>query len=170
MSKYLDLAKKLKALADRGEGGEKDQAKRALDRLIKKHGLRPEDLEEDKQFDVRFKVEPQHLKIFIQIAAMVCGIKRQIFTPRKKRKADVIMSVSISEQLEIESMFHFYSKEYDKQLEVFNSAFIQANNLYPTNTSVTAKEISAEELRKRQLASIMAEGIESSEFRKQLTS
>ena len=40
MSKYLELAKKLKALADKGVGGEKDTADRMLKDLMRRqtHG------------------------------------------------------------------------------------------------------------------------------------
>lgn len=37
--KILETARKLKALADRGEGGEKENAKRMLEKYMKKHNL-----------------------------------------------------------------------------------------------------------------------------------
>lgn len=46
MEKYIELAKKLKELADRGTGGEKVNAEQQLTRLMEKHGITLEDIED----------------------------------------------------------------------------------------------------------------------------
>lgn len=46
MDKKRELLQKLKALADRGVGGEKVNAQRKLDEYMRKHGYTLEDLDE----------------------------------------------------------------------------------------------------------------------------
>ena len=45
--KKLELMKKLMALAERGEGGEKEGAKRKLEQLMKKYKIEEADLTEE---------------------------------------------------------------------------------------------------------------------------
>ncbi len=57
-NKILSMARKLKALADRGIGGEKDTAKRKYDEYCLKHGLSQSDVEELKNhrvFTIQFE-------------------------------------------------------------------------------------------------------------------
>ncbi len=44
--KYIILAKKLKAMAERGESGERYNAQRQLDRIMQKHGITKEELDD----------------------------------------------------------------------------------------------------------------------------
>ena len=60
MSKYIELAKKLKALADRGIGGEKINAEKMLNALMKKHKISIEDIEGEKQEDCNLKEKQQN--------------------------------------------------------------------------------------------------------------
>ncbi len=56
MDKYIELAKKLKAHADRGFDGEKINAEKMLNRLLEKHGITIEDIEQDKKSDYFFNL------------------------------------------------------------------------------------------------------------------
>ena len=57
MSKNIELAKKLKALADKGIGGEKSNAEAMLNNLMKKHNITIEEIEGEKLMDFFFKIE-----------------------------------------------------------------------------------------------------------------
>ena len=56
--KYLELARKLKALADKGIDGEKYNAQKQLDKIMKKYGIRMEDLELQ-EFDIVENTTPE---------------------------------------------------------------------------------------------------------------
>lgn len=72
MSKIIELAKKLKALADRGEGGEKVNAENKLQQLIKKYGITTEEIEGEQQHDYFFKIKTtRERKLWMQIVALV---------------------------------------------------------------------------------------------------
>lgn len=49
------------------------------------------------------------------------------------------------EYIEISQKFKFYLRDYNKQLEVFYSAYVQRNNLYSTATSKEEREYTREE-------------------------
>ena len=71
MNKHIELAKKLKALADKGIGGEKVNAEKMLNDLLKKHNITIEDVEGEKTENYFFKVKPEDSNLFIQIVKRV---------------------------------------------------------------------------------------------------
>lgn len=71
MDKHLDLIKKIKALADRGIGGEAKNAKTLLDKLLLKHNMTIEDIEEETPNDYFFKCSGLNATLLHQIAKRV---------------------------------------------------------------------------------------------------
>lgn len=94
MSKCLDLAKKLKALADRGVGGEKINAEVKLRELMDKHGFTMLDIEGDKVDYHKFKVMPGYTKLFAQIVVTIVGKGYDIFSERGKKNVLVLQTTS----------------------------------------------------------------------------
>lgn len=87
MDRIIELAKKLKALSERGEGGEKLNADRMLRDLMEKHGISLSDIEDESTEMRLFHFKAKQHKIFIQVAAMVIGKDVQFFSCRGKRNA-----------------------------------------------------------------------------------
>lgn len=168
MSRYIDLAKKLKALADRGIGGEKINAEIQLLKLMQRYGITIEEIEGD-QLEARyFKVPKDGRKLFHQICATVIDRKFDIYLDRTK-KGSMLLEVTASEAIEIECKFEFYYTALIKELDVFYSAFIAANNLYPKNAKeIDIETLSEDELKRIKKARIMARGIDSKTFNKQI--
>ena len=91
MSKNIDLAKKLKALADRGVDGEKTNAEAMLNSLMKKHNITIEEIEGEELLDFFFKIEKskintdfidldrKELKKNLHMDRFVKNIKSKIF-------------------------------------------------------------------------------------------
>ena len=70
----INLAKKLKALADRGIGGEQTNALDMLERFMRKHSLTFDDLSEENREQRRFRFKNRfHKQILIQSIVMVMG-------------------------------------------------------------------------------------------------
>lgn len=136
MSKELELAKKLKALADKGIGGEKINAEEMLQKLLKKHNISIEDLENDNIEEFFFVIpEKLHFKILWQITknlnmAIKCYGE---FTKKLIKDYNLAGNYSIhctnSEYIEIEAKYSFYLELFKSESEIFFSAFIQANDL-----------------------------------------
>lgn len=61
--KKMELLKKLKALAERGVGGEKEGAQKKMEQLMKKYGIEDIDLLEEKVEDYDFRYHDEIGKI-----------------------------------------------------------------------------------------------------------
>lgn len=173
MSKEIELAKKLKALADRGEGGEKETAEAMLKMHLKKHGLTLEDIESEAIKEHYFNIPDNGEKLFYQI---VKHVNREInvygaipikMIKKHKLKGNFIIDATHSQFVEIEAMYAFYSKLFEKELEIFFSAFIQSNKLY-CNGEVDINTLSEEKIEEAKRIIELSKNIESKDFRKQL--
>lgn len=169
MSKYLELAKKLKALADRGVGGEKVNAEAKLKKLMQVHGFTMEDIEGEKTEYHYFKVPVGSRQLFGQIAATVLGRDHDVFGVKKKKDQCAIKTTAAL-RIEIETKFDFYYTAYKNELSIFYSAFISANDLYPKDGAILDGDTLSKEERERLIkVQKLAEGIDAQKYLKRLT-
>lgn len=176
MSKHIELAKKLKALADKGIGGEKVTAEKMLQALLKKHHISIEEIEGEAKKDFYFKLEKGEDQLWHQIIATV---NREIKCYGEFPKKDInkymlegnyMITCTHSEYIEIEAKLNFYQRLYKQELDVFFSAFIDANNLYPSDSkTLTQDELTKEELAQIRKIHAMSRGITAGQFRKQIS-
>lgn len=131
MSKILDLAKKLKALADQGVGGEKQNAQAKLDELIKKHGIDPGQLESDKVTARIFEFK-QGEKDIVAHVIWIVGNNIKLFGHRDKEDTACIADITDIQFVEIQFMLDLYLTAWREELKLFRKAFIHKNNLYFT--------------------------------------
>ena len=164
MKKAIELAKKLKALADRGEGGEKYNAQEKLKELLTRTGLTYDDLESEHKTERFFPYKKQYELIMMQCILYVMGKDVNIWDVRNRRTR-VCVECSISEEIEIKAMYEFYSRAFQKELKLFQTAFIYKNNLLPPDAGESSGKSDPEEVKK--IRSMM-DGIEKSSMRKQL--
>lgn len=131
--KYIELAKKLNELANRGVDGEKINAANKLKQIMAKYNISLEDINEQqvrKDF-VRYFKSQYEKTILIQIAASVIDDVQLAKFKKKTKKIHVIVKATPSELLLIESMFAHYAKAFEKEIEATLDAFIQVNRLFP---------------------------------------
>ncbi len=83
--KIIQLALKLKALADRGEGGEKEKAGALLNRLLLKHNMTIDDLTIKDLKWQEFKVKIYQRSFFNYIVDNVLGIHWEQFQHEIKK-------------------------------------------------------------------------------------
>lgn len=165
-AKQIQLAQKLKALADKGIDGEKANAQQLLQRYLNKNGLTMEDIDSEvvKSCYLNLGTESETAKLFKQIVASVLGNdgdcyylnKQQLLAFKKARyvgftsKSFVIhYKATESEKAEIMAKMDFYIDEYRRQKSIFYSAFIQKNELYsnPQRTEESDVEQDEEEIK-----------------------
>lgn len=175
MSKHLELAKKLKALADRGIGGEKINAEKMLANLLLKHNLTIEDIEGEKTFEYFFKLKPEDVMIWSQIVGHVnakipkYGEFLKMDVKAFKLAGNYMINCTPAEYIEIECMLGIYPELYKRELKIFNSAFCHANDLLiKTDNKREITDLSKEELERILRIRAMASKIKSETFRKQL--
>lgn len=149
--------KALKALAERGVGGEKDGALKAYQKLLKKYEISEEELLEDRVtlhwFSYKTELEEG---LLTQIFYKVTGSPSyHHYTGNYKRRKKRGCECTEIEAVEIKMLFDFYRQELQRELEGFMIAFRQGNDLYPDKTARCyqeydgpERELEGEELRK----------------------
>lgn len=142
--------KKIKALAERGVGGEKETAMRMYRELMEKYQIEEaevlEDLVETHWFGYANDMEEDLLtQIFYKVTGS--ATYRHYtgkYSRRKKRGCDC----TELEAVEIKLLFDFYRGELEKELEAFMTAFKYGNRLYPDKTARCYKEYDGPEREK----------------------
>lgn len=129
MSKILDLAKKLKALSDRGVGGEKENAQQMLAELIEKHGISIDEIEEPERKQEVLDCKIKQKEMMGQVAYMVLGSKARVYESTRNKNC-LVVECTKAEYLEIEASFEFFWRAYEKELKLFYQAFIQKNRIF----------------------------------------
>ena len=174
MKNKEELLKKIKALAESGIGGEKDNAQRLLRELMQKYNIKEEEIEEDaiKQFKITVPRFYKAQALIIQVLYSVIGkeiegCEKGLFISKRKGKKYFIKCTS-AEFLEFEAKLKFYMYHFKTEIKRFFSAFIQANEIFPPpnkcgeqsgKTSLTEEDLKILTL---------AEKLEKHEYRKQI--
>lgn len=166
--KVLEKLGKIKALAERGVGGEKETAVRMYEELCRKYDISGDEEEaalvklEKRWFSYSTELEE---KLLTQIFYKVTGsVESYIYTGKYSRRKKRGCVCTALEAAEIELLFSFYREELKRELEVFMIAFKQKNSLFPDKTARAYKEydgpeieLTEEELLKYKKAACMRE-------------
>lgn len=133
--RLIEKLMKTKALAERGVGGERENAERILAAMLQKYGISLDDLESEEETThwLTFKTDLER-RLLHQLAYKYCGsghaygcVGKYTNRPRKKVGIDCTNAIYI----EIEADFDMYRRALEEDLEIFYSAFIAKNNIYP---------------------------------------
>lgn len=151
-----ELLKKIKALADNGTGGEKVNATKMLAVLMKKYNIGEKEILEDviNEFEIKFQgfyareLTGQVLYSVIGNLDDRKGLFQGITYSGKKKW---FVRCTNAEFLEFQAKYKFYRYHFTEDVELFYSAFIDRNDIYPSSdkckasnkTSLTDKDIKA---------------------------
>lgn len=141
MSNREDLLRKLKALSERGEGGEAINATEKLKQLMKRYGINEADLEDDRKDHRDFKYSGHYEgKLLAQIIYMVMGAVTCYDRYRNGRKLPnvTVVECTQAEQIEIQAAFDFYKYHLNAGFEKYYQAFIQREDIFPDPSKVSA--------------------------------
>ena len=136
MSNLKERLKKIQALAERGERGEKISAKRKLDELLAANGMTEADINEDQvqYYLFSYSGAPYRYKLLQQIIYKVKGRSNQYKIYRSKGTRNKIgLYCTPAEKLEIDLDFEFYSNLFDREVQILLDAFIQKQDLFPSD-------------------------------------
>jgi hypothetical protein len=160
----LDKLEKIKNLAERGIGGERETAIKMYEELRKKYEISPEEIAEQNLCERWFQYDTDMeefllLQIFYKVTGDRSYYKHSGIHSYKKERCLVCSEI---EAVEIQLLFNFYSEELKKEFETFKIAFVNKNDLFPDETVRVQKkeyvrDISDEEIEKYYRASQMAE-------------
>lgn len=136
MGTNIERLKKLKELAMRGVGGEREQAIALLDKLTKKYGVSCDDLDETVKKNFVFEYHGKFERsLLLQIAYKVRNDRGEIYDRRytesgRKCNIEVAITCTEAEKLEIEFLFEFYKRLWKSEVDFLLSAFIQKHRLF----------------------------------------
>lgn len=148
------LLKKIRALAERGVGGEADNAEEILRRLMEKYGVSEDELDEEerRRHDFEYHGKEQE-KLLRQVVYKVTGGYAYNLVYRasgRKVKTRFGADCTAAEKVEIEFLFDFYTRLWERERDAFLSAFIQKHRIFTIRDDIEPQEVSREELLKMQ--------------------
>lgn len=175
-TRIMDRLAKMKALADGGVGGERENAARLLEEVARKYGvdlLRTDAPEMELPHDFSFggwKLDL--LRQLVSIARLELYGSLEVdhlqLYDRKlgKKLVGRFCKCTDAQWVEIMAKHDVLARDYERQLDVFFRAFLEANDLLVDNPC--RKPPAKEEIVAAMKASQMALGIEKSQLRKQI--
>lgn len=155
--KKKQLLNKLKALAERGVGGEKETAQRKLKKLMKKYGVEEADLSDEKKENFEFKYKNKFEKqLILQIANKTFGDEwfDRIYTYLSGigKRSIILIECTKFEETQIRIEYEFYKELWKEEVEFLFKVFIQKHNIFDPNGSskddTTEHKYSEKELRR----------------------
>lgn len=129
MSKAIELARKLNALAKRGDKGERDNAAQLLRNLLRKTGLRMEDVEGETLREVSFAYRSaEDRRLVAQVLGSIIPHDRNVYSTKNRKRLYAMLSCA--EQVEAFVKIPHYRKLFKREQNAFFQAFLLANDLY----------------------------------------
>jgi hypothetical protein len=161
----IERLHKIAALADRGVGGEKVNAKIQLEKLLEKHHVSLEDLNTRKPrrtnaFKYFYKWQRE---LLLNCYHCLMGSSSFEYYRAQKRKV-LYFEMTALQEIELRDMFCYYKKLYAKELNRLALAFTHKHYLFNYNQNDSGD--SSKELSKEEIAAIvrMMQGIEPSSY------
>lgn len=144
-----DKLRKILELVRQGEGGEKENAEKILDKLLKKHRLTRSDLDDavKQKYDFKYRTSMEK-RLLLQIKLAVLGRKRELNSYwRVKGKTILVFELTKAENITISLYYSHYKGLLKDELEIFHRAFINSNPmLFPDDQSVDPQTLTDEEV------------------------
>lgn len=157
--KAMQLAHKLKELADRGEGGEQRNAQQLLEAHLKRHGITLDQLESPERTERLFKMpKGKALRTVLQhCIASSLQSEHDIFMVGRPH-THLMAEMSAAEYAEALAKWETHRPHFEAMHQRFVLAYILQNDL--TRKVATAPELSKEEQAERSAAALMGMGID----------
>lgn len=136
----LSRLKRLKALADRGIGGEKENAGVLFKKLCDKYHISPDQIESPEERKMRWfkhKRGDAHKLLLSQCIFKIVGRESKRYTHGKK--SEIGTECNPAEAIEIELDYRFYSAALDKEMERLVEMFIHKNDIFPATPNPDPK-------------------------------
>jgi hypothetical protein len=131
MSGILEKLRKIKEHAEHGVGGEKKNAQRILKKLLKKHGLKYDDV---------FEQEPERKKVWFtclnkphKLILFQCYryiIQKSTIEYYNRSYSKIVFLLSTWEELELKQMYSYYKRLWNKTMNDVLDTFIYKHHLY----------------------------------------
>ncbi len=163
--KIIALAKKMKALVDKGSTGESENALRLLRQLMAKHGLTESQLEEVNQYSAHLTYQTKFKNLFFQLIASVVGGNTK-YGQSSVSKNTIYIMVTPEQEFEIRAKYEFYKTVMEQELDIFYYSFFIKHGIF--DMSAKTKEPTKEEIERFKRAQEMSKELADKQFHKQI--
>ena len=166
-----ELLKKVQVLANSGVAGERENAQKMLEKLMKKYNISEIELSTEKinQYEVKWSNNNERdlkIQIFYSIVGDIDDNKG--FYRRYKNKNSYVKCTS-SEFLEFEAKCSFYGHWLKIELKRYYRAFINRNNIFPPAHLLKQNNDKSDELTEEDIKMLkLASNIDKHNFVKQI--
>lgn len=130
--KKIELLKKLQALAERGERGERTAARRQLERLMEKYGVQEADISDEALTTHWYRYSnPLEKRLLMQVFYKVAPKRntyKRVCGEGTRTKAGI--KCTAAEALQIDVEYDFYKTLWAKEVDFFLRAFIQKHQIF----------------------------------------
>ena len=146
-NKIIELAKKIKALAEKGKGGEKISAKERLDRICEKYNISPDEIstsEESKDYYIIINDQNER-ELLINICCMIMDVPGLKW---KEKNNCICIRIKLSEYENITSAFEYYRDMYNDYKRYLMHGIITRNAIgyIPKHQTYTQENIQQDTL------------------------
>lgn len=154
MAPQNERLKKLKALAERGIGGEKENAAALLEKLCEKYQISQDEIESSDEIKLRwfrYTRGERFEKLLFQCMYKTLGKGHTKYTRRAAkggRTSEIGVRCTIVQGIEIELDYSFYSDALESEIDRLFEMFIQKNEIFPSDVeeSTGGKELTREDI------------------------
>ena len=125
-NKIIELAKKIKALAEKGKGGERNAAKEKLERICEKYNISPDEIfTSDESKDYYIIISDQNEReLLINICCMIMDVPGLKW---KEKNNCICIRIKLSEYENIISAFEYYRDMYNDYKRYLMQGIIARN-------------------------------------------
>lgn len=170
----LEKLRKIKALMDRGEAGEAENARIALERLLAANGLTWDDVTDEHRTTREFKYSNEReMALMMQVLVRLFGSKSDIFQTGRfnKQAKEVFLEMTEVEYIDLKNQWEYYRKAWksylEKSMKELLSAFVMKFNLYDS-TPDEGESRERPDFETLMRIRMMSEGIESAPYAKMI--
>lgn len=128
-----DLLRKLQALAERGEAGERENARAILAGLMEKYGVEEADLQDDALEESCFSyLGPIERRLLVQVIFHVTNGDRRVYAYKhgKGSRSAVCCMCTKAEAVQIGVEYDFYREIWAQELDLFSRAFVNKHGIF----------------------------------------
>lgn len=142
------LLRKLRALAERGEPGERENARAILAGLMEKYGVEEADLQDDALEESCFVYcNDLERRLLMQTIFHVTNGDRRVYAHKRGKgsRSTICCTCTKAEAVQIGIEFDFFRELWAQELDLFYRAFIYKHCIYSSRPSNEPDPLSAEE-------------------------
>lgn len=148
--KNLALLKKLKALAEQGVGGEKENARTMLEKLMAKYGVEEADISDETLEDHDFRYHNEWEERLLRQVIYKIATDRRCYTYKRGKGSQTTYGCTCTkaEALQIQIEYEFYLALWEEELKLFFRAFVQKHQIFDMKPGHATTDFDPDELRR----------------------